>query len=158
MSRDKAAQYASSLQRNISLYFPFLAYYQISYYKSKPQRSKDHFSHDRFVLVLLWLSGRNCLTPLRLADLCRLGFPVGAADWTLHRERCDDENVCEFLGTPKKTCVCVFSYKRHVSLQGRAGGVFGRLLVWGAADFQSFGVNSLELSRSLAQWFFLSIT
>ena len=74
MSRDKAAQYASSLQRNISLYFPFLAYYQISYYKSKPQRSKDHFSHDRFVLVLLWLSGRNCLTPLRLADLCRLDF------------------------------------------------------------------------------------
>ncbi|CAK9072703.1 Probable serine/threonine-protein kinase dyrk2 (Dual specificity tyrosine-phosphorylation-regulated kinase 2), partial [Durusdinium trenchii] len=35
MSRDKAAQYASSLQRNISLYFPFLAYYQISYYKSE---------------------------------------------------------------------------------------------------------------------------
>eukprot|EP00438_Fugacium_kawagutii_P028266 Skav219407 [mRNA] locus=scaffold1139:133189:145306:+ [translate_table: standard] len=34
MSRDKAAKYARSLQRNISLYFPFLAYYQISYYKS----------------------------------------------------------------------------------------------------------------------------
>jgi hypothetical protein len=157
MSRDKAAQYASSLQRNISLYFPFLAYYQISYYKSKPQRSKDHFSHDRFVLVLLWLSGRNCLTPLRLADLCRLDFR-----WELQIGHFTEKDVMmrtyanfmELLRRP----VCVFSSKRHVSLQGRAGGVFGRLLVWGAADFQSFGVNSLELSRSLAQWFFLSIT
>eukprot|EP00434_Breviolum_minutum_P004863 symbB.v1.2.004290.t1/scaffold220.1/size262620/14 len=34
MSRERASKYANSLQRNISLYFPFLAYYQISYYKS----------------------------------------------------------------------------------------------------------------------------
>lgn len=109
MSRDKAAQYASSLQRNISLYFPFLAYYQISYYKSKPQRSNNYFSHDRFVLVLLWhlVAFRSELfDATAIGRLVQIGFPVRAADWTLHRERCDDENVCEFLGTPNKTCMC----------------------------------------------------
>eukprot|EP00913_Durusdinium_trenchii_P018738 g17608.t1 len=34
MIRKKAFHYVNSLQKNISLYFPFLVYYQISYYKS----------------------------------------------------------------------------------------------------------------------------
>ena len=32
-ARSGAVGFAESLQRNVSLYFPFLAYYQISYYR-----------------------------------------------------------------------------------------------------------------------------
>ena len=102
MSRDKAAQYARGLQRNISLYFPFLAYYQISYYKPKPQTptsaAKDHFSHhilcSACALVDLVVAFRSELfDATAIGRLVQTGFPVRAVDWTFHRERCDDENI-----------------------------------------------------------------
>ena len=101
-----------------------------------------------------------------IGRLVQTGFPVGAADWTLHRERCDDENVCEFLGTPKKTCVCVCflirdTYLCKAELEESLGDswsgaqlTFKALVstVWSSVDLQLSGFSSVSLKpRSVSK-------